>query len=112
MRDKGIDYTNLSERSGIDYTSIAQYCTGAKKLNTVTTLERLATGLGETICVFFPDEMARQTHISIIEIKNEIVESIRLYSSTMVIDTVERPQNFIEAADQKDAIKKITKSSK
>lgn len=53
MQEKNMGNNDLARATGIHEVSISRYVTGAVRLNEVKTLEKLADGLGEHVCVFF-----------------------------------------------------------
>ena len=55
MAEREISNQDLAEASGLHEVSISRYRSGESALNDVTTLEKLANGLGVNICTFFDE---------------------------------------------------------
>lgn len=83
MKNKNISPQELSQKTGIDYTSIMQFRNGDKKLNSIPKIEQLAFGLGEPVTVFFPEAMT-EVQRSMDKMKQEILESIKTMSAVEV----------------------------
>ncbi len=59
MAEKGMGNQDLAKAAELHEVSVSRYVTGASRLNDVKTLEKLAKGLGEDICVFFEEPRDR-----------------------------------------------------
>jgi len=59
MAEKGMGNKDLAKAAELHEVSVSRYVTGASRLNDVKTLEKLAKGLGEDICVFFEEPRDR-----------------------------------------------------
>lgn len=106
MNSKNISPQTLSQKTGIDYTSIMQFRNGDKKLNSIPKIEQLALGLGEPVTVFFPEAMT-EMHRSMDKMKKEILESIKTMAAVEVVTTPTNTSHpFRRAADH------LEKSSK
>ena len=55
MAEREISNQDLADASGLHEVSISRYRSGESSLNDVTTLEKLAKGLGVNICIFFDE---------------------------------------------------------